>query len=57
MEIRRRRNTGYPPERWEMLNLHYETLVLVDAYIEEKEIKLKTDTIKILMAGFSLKAQ
>jgi hypothetical protein len=57
MEIRRRRNSGCMPEKWQMLNLHFETLILVDAYIEEQEIKVKNNLSTILLAGFGLTAK
>jgi hypothetical protein len=45
------------PEKWQMLNLHFETLILVDAYIEEQDIKATTDLKTILLAGFGLTAK
>lgn len=57
MEIRRRRNSGFPPKDWQILNLHAETLILIDALIETREIALKKQHLEYLKAGFNLQTR
>ena len=57
IEIRQRRISGYPMHDWQFSPLHYEALLMLDAFIERREIRLKNQTIEILMAGFQLQKQ
>lgn len=57
MEVRRCRNSGYPLETWQMMNLEFMTLMQIDAYEEREKLALQMKTNHLLIVGLGLKPQ